>query len=168
MKRHEKKLSRMLDGDLSLRERASVESAMGRDPALGATRKDWERIGDLARSVPVEGMPAAEVAWQDVRRAIRTAGAADAAEERIAPTWRLRWAVGVVAAVCVAILLLGAWRIAHLGRLPALAEGGKSVVEWAEAEMPGSSPMVYEDAETGCVVIWMVTGEDAEKKATET
>jgi hypothetical protein len=156
-RRDEEKLSKLLDGELDAGEAEALLRRAAGDSSLEQSKGDWQRIGRMLRETPVVGGADPEVVWADVRRAIRIAGEEAAPA---APAWRLRWAVGAVAAVCMAIVGLGAWRILHFGAAPALARGEPAVVEWVEAELPGASPMVFEDAETGCTVIWMVVAEE--------
>ena len=40
--------------------------------------------------------------------------------------------------------------------LPVIARAQASVVEWVETGLPKASTMVYEDQESGMVVIWIV------------
>jgi anti-sigma-K factor RskA len=147
----------MLDGDLAAAEAEALRRRADADPGLHRSMEDWQRIGGLLRDDPVEGVPDPEVAWAGVRRAIRAGAPAEGVD---VPSWRLRWAVGAVAATVVAILALGGWRVLRLGDAPMLARGTPAVVEWVEAELPGASPMVFEDEETGCTVIWMVVAEE--------
>jgi hypothetical protein len=57
--------------------------------------------------------------------------------------------------VLVAVLGLSVVRLVTPTSTPAPAHA----VEWVEAELPDASTLVYEDEESGVVVIWLMTAE---------
>jgi anti-sigma factor RsiW len=151
----EKLLSRGLDGELDAAGRAELDRRLAADEELRRLAVRWQGMGALLRAPPPEGMPAVEVLVQDARRAIRLAGAdAEPAPGR----GRLAWASVFVAACAALAIGLGLWRFGVLSRDLRVAEA-RPQVEWVETDLPGASPMVYEDSESGWVVIW-VTGAD--------
>lgn len=150
-------MSRFVDGELTVAERAELERYLAAHPEERAFEQELREVGDLVRAERVE-MPTPEAMWADVQRAIRLA------EPEPRPAgfgWRLKWAAAFIG---LAMMGLGLWAVVQdrpsgAGRAEAPAA---PVVEWAEAEWPGTSTMVYEDAETDTVVIWLVAENDAD------
>lgn len=149
-------MSRAMDGELADADRAELDRHVVGCPECRAAQAAWRQAGELLRAEAVE-IPPAEVMWHDVRRAIRTARAEPVPE---VSGWRLKWAFAAVGAVLVALGLWGSWPAAGPRGAALVAVPAEPVVEWAEAELPGSSTMVYEDAEHDTVVIWLMTAEN--------
>lgn len=150
-------MSRALDGELSAAEQAELERHLAEHPESRALQAEWRRVGDLLRAEPAE-MPTAEAMWADVQRALRVA------EPEVLPAWpgwRLKWAAALTG---LALVGLGLWAAFQPLRPPGLLaqEPAAPVVEWAESELPGTSTMVYEDAENDTVVIWLMAENGAE------
>ena len=149
----EKKLkwaSRLLDGELDP-PRAERLRPGGVPSALEENaEREWRALGDHLRAQPIP-VPPAEVLWQDVHREIRKG----AQEHWVHQHLRVRWDWEAVAASVVFIVALGYFGLKITSPVPAYAEPAR--VEWVEAELPGSSAMVYEDDTTGVVVIWLIT-----------
>lgn len=149
-------MSQALDGELTPSQQARLEQHVAACPDCQAVRALWRQAGDLLRNEPVP-VPPAEVMWADVRRAIRQAKPEPAP---VLGGWRFTWAAALVG---LALLGAGLWGTLMPGRssLGLRAESvAEPVVEWAEAELPGTSTMVYEDAENDTVVIWLMTAEN--------
>ena len=147
-------MSQAMDGELDARARLQVDQHVAGCPACQAARQAWQQAGSLLRTEAV-AIPPAEVMWADVQRAIRLA---EPVHEPVAAGWRLRWA-----GLGVGLLLLGAGLWGSLRGPPQAAVAQfEPVVEWAEAELPGTSTMVYEDADSDTVVIWLMTAENGE------
>lgn len=149
-------MSRAMDDELNPDQRDRLEQHIASCPDCQAVRATWFEAGDLLRRevVPV---PSADVMWADVRRALRQAKPEPAVE---VAGWRFTWAAALVG---LALLGAGLWGTLVPGRLSrdVMAESlVEPVVEWAEAELPGTSTMVYEDAESDTVVIWLMTAEN--------
>lgn len=142
-------LSRKYDGELDLHRAAEMETAALSQRAVEAERA-WTKIGEQLRSLPVP-TPPAEVMWSDVRRSIRLSKEEGRDATPARPRWH--WALGVVTASCV--VLAGLFLVRILVAPSAYASTPR--VEWVEAELPGSSAMVYEDEASGAVVIWLMT-----------
>lgn len=142
-----------LDGELAPGRRDALQAHLDACPVCREVREQWARIGADLRARPVPQAQAPEAAWADVRRAIRLAGAR---EERPEPAWVFGVPVRV-AAVIVLVLALGIGTWLMVGRPGAVsAARARTEVEWVETSLPGATPMVYEDAETGWTVIWVV------------
>jgi anti-sigma factor RsiW len=150
-------MSRALDGELSAAEQAELNRYLAEHPEHLADQAEWRQVGDLLRAEPAD-MPTAEAMWADVQRALRVA------EPEPLPAWsgwRLKWASAFTG---LALVGLGLW--AALQSRPPSGQTAQAVaapvVEWAEAELPGTSTMVYEDAERDTVVIWLMAENGAE------
>lgn len=163
MSAKDKLLSRSLDGELSPAEQARLERLLAEDAGLRQREQDWRALGDRLRAEPVPPPPTPEAAWMDVQRAIRLSK--DDAVESTSPVfgWRLR---GLAVMLLLVMAGLGWWAYQSGRPLPAVAPvtaraDGKSVeVEFVETDIPGASPMVYEDSETGWTVVWVAGGEE--------
>lgn len=142
--------SRRRDGELDPRRAARLEADGERPAFIDEAEAAWSELGDRLRSQPIP-TPPAEAMWQDVRREIRR----QAGERRglRLPLIRLDWAAIAASAVFVVALGYFGLRIAR----PPDAMAARTPVEWVEAELPGSSAMVYEDKANGAVVIWLIT-----------
>ena len=149
-------LSQALDGELDDRSRVQLEQHVAACPSCQEVRAAWAKTGEMLRSEVVEA-PSAEVMWSDVQRALRLA---QAEPEQATASWRLKWAAAFVG---LALLGMGLWGTLHSVRPgnPALPRVDQQpTVEWAEAELPGTSTMVYEDAENDTVVIWLMAADN--------
>lgn len=150
-----KALSRDLDGALDSSAQVRLQAHISTCAACRAAEASWREAGRLLRAQPVEAPPA-EVMWSDVRRAIRQLPRRD---EPTAPFigWRLNWAAGIVAALFLLVAAVAVLRLVMPAHpVPSLAS---SAVEWVESGDPNASTMVYEDADEGVVVIWLMTAE---------
>jgi anti-sigma factor RsiW len=144
-----------MDGELAGPEKTLLDQHVSVCAECQAALAAWRQAGELLRTEAVV-VPSAEVMWTDVQRAIRMA---ESVEAPVWPGWRFKWA-----AAFLGLVLLGAGLWGNLQgrwlRASATAPVGEPVVEWAEAELPGTSTMVYEDAESETVVIWLMTAEN--------
>lgn len=157
----ERALTRALDGELPAAERAGLDEHLRACPACRDAEAAWRAAGDLLRAQQVPAPPA-EVMWADVQRAIRQA---EAQPESVGPLlgWRLGWATAIVMAMFVGMVGVATWRQRAGAGERALAAAPAPQVEWAEAEMPGASTMVYEDEESGLAVIWLLSAENEQE-----
>ncbi len=151
-------LSGDMDGELDARAKAQLDQHVAGCAGCRAAVEAWRQAGELLRTEALV-VPPAEVMAADVLRAIRLA------QPEEAPGWmaaRLKWA-----GVAVGLFLLGSGLWGMLGKQTAVVEMALSVsapmVESAEAELPGASVMVYEDAESDTVVIWLMVADNGEK-----
>ena len=145
--------SRIADGELSPRRAARLQAHLDVCPGCLKIRDQWVSVGVRLRERKIPAPKAPEAAWADVRRAIR-AGQADRheAEETWAIGAPLRWAA---AALLVMILGSGVFLTRQKGAV-GVARAGATEVEFVETGLPDAMPMVYEDSESGCTVIWVV------------
>ncbi len=149
-------LSQALDGELDDRSRVQLEQHVAACPSCQAARAAWAKTGEMLRSEVVE-VPSAEVMWSDVQRALRLA---QTEPEQATANGRLKWAAAFVGLALVGMGLWGALHSVRPGQ-PVLAHvAPQPTVEWAEAELPGTSTMVYEDAENDTVVIWLMAADN--------
>lgn len=155
-------ISRAMDGELPERQRAELEAWLAAHPEDRELAEQWKRIGALAREASVAlPVPDEALAWQDIRRAIRTA--APEAESSPFFRWRLAWAAGMVATVCALLLAGSVWNGRRTAQMLAkLDAGGPAQIEWAETDVPGASTMVYQDEDSGVTVVWLMTDENGE------
>jgi len=149
----QKWLSLELDGELSPSRKRALEAHLMSCAACRQVREEWGGLRDTFRAREVPAGLTAEAAWADVRRAIRTAG--ETAPERAWWTPGMRW----IAAAAAVLILAGVGVMTFKKEaVPEVAivppDGGR--VEWVETGLPGASPMVYEDIESGLVIIWVV------------
>ena len=156
-------ISRAMDGELPERQRAELETWLAAHPEDRELADVWRGVGDLARSsaaaLPV---PDEEVAWQDIRRAIRQEEHVGEPEPTRFFQWRLSWGIAMVALVLVTV---GAWGIRHTQPAAAdVASAAPAKIEWADTEVPGASTMVYQDEDTGLAVVWVIDGETTDSK----
>jgi hypothetical protein len=158
-KRLEEWISLDLDGMLPPGQQAELRAAEAADPSLAALRERWTRVGAALREQPVRGTPDPELAWQDVRRAIRAAAAQDGKEREVFG-WRLGWVGAALAAALLLFVVEGSRRPAA-GPAPAGALRGVEV-EFVETDLPDASPMVYQDEESGWTIVWIAAAEPAE------
>jgi len=121
--------------------------------------EEWRSYGVGLRSRVVPAGDSTEQVWAKVKEQIDR-GRSPATEPLAFPVSPgLRWA---------ALLLLVIAGIGSLYWMQSRENGGTmvaeepsgTIVEWVETDLPGATPMVYEDAETGLTVIWVVEGDD--------
>lgn len=153
-------LSRRLDGELSPGRDARLQAHLADCPACRELESAWRALGVSLNERKIPTGPAAEAAWLDVRRAIR---AGEAGPQERAPDWifgsRWQWAF---ATLTLLLVVGGGWWVANRPDARArLARQPATEVEWVETDLPGATPMVYRDEETGCTVIWIVEAEEA-------
>jgi len=156
-------MSQDLDGELSPRRKAVLKAHIAGCVSCQEAERLWREVGDQfrAQELPVSQSP--DAAWADVRRAIRNTEP-DVSVEEVGPVWgrRMVWAMAAIAIVAVGVLSL------YLSVKPggihpvSVAESGGTTVEWVETDLPGATPMVYEDEETGWTVIWVVEADREE------
>lgn len=155
-------ISRAMDGELPERQRAELETWLAAHPEDRELAAVWRSVGDLTRSnaaaVPV---PDEDLAWQDIRRAIRQEEHVGEPEPARFFQWRLSWGIAMVALVLVTV---GAWGIRHTQPVGVQVVAGPAKIEWADTEVPGASTMVYQDEDTGLAVVWVIDGETTDGK----
>lgn len=144
-------ISLEMDGELSPRRLAALRAHLEGCPACRQVREDWVQVGAELRGRKAPAGPTAEAAWADVRRAIRN-------QVPAAPEWvfgvPLRW---VTVAAVLLIAAGGAFFFARTANVrEAAAQEPATQVEMVETGLPDAAPMVYEDAESGLTVIWVV------------
>lgn len=158
----ERWLSMALDDELSPRRRAKLDAWLAAHPELADLGKEWAAIGDRSRARVTAPPQTPEAAWQDVRRAIRLQADQPHGEET-ALQGRMKWA-GAFAAAC--LVVMGGWlwvRAPDPAAVGAIADADRTEVEWVETDLPDAMSMVYEDADTGLTVIWVVVHENGEE-----
>ena len=155
-------ISRALDGELPERQRAALEAWLAAHPEDRELSVQWQALGRLARQeASAVVVPDSDLAWIDIRRAIRTSAPDSSDALSFFFRWRLAWAAGTVAALCAAVLAFGLWRGQRLEVLAALQP---AQIDWAETGVPGTSTMVYEDEESGLAVVWLMSDDSGDTK----
>ena len=149
----QKWISLEMDGELSPRRAVRLQAHLGICPGCQKTRDEWVSVGVRMRERNVPILKSPEAAWADVRRAIRSDQEERyETEEAWAGGAPLRWAA---AALLVMILGSGLFLTLQKGTV-GMARAGATEVEFVETGLPDATPMVYEDAESGWTVIWVV------------
>lgn len=159
-------ISRAMDGELPERQRAGLEAWMAAHPEDRETADQWNFLGRLARAeAAAVKIPDEELAWQNIRRAIRNA-APEKSESRFAFFgWRLAWAAGMVAVICASAIGIGMWHGHRAAPALAMADAKRpSQIDWADTDVPGASTMVYEDEDSGLAVVWLMTDDKGDVK----
>jgi anti-sigma factor RsiW len=154
-------ISADLDGELDAGRKAKLTAHLTACVSCRELRVQWLAVGRQLRAEVVPQVQTPEAAWADVRRAIRNAAPEAAEETSWQPIFRLRWA-SIAAAVVVAAGLLSIVVLRRPSAPEVAAAPQGSRVEWVETGLPGASPMVYEDEESGMVIIWVVEANNKE------
>lgn len=148
-------ISLELDGELSVRRSEKLYYHIRRCHSCRSTRDKWVGVGSLLREYVARPAQTPEAAWADVQRALRTSGQTARNTARIpAGVFSWRWATAAAAALALCGVL-GLWWRAR-GPNVAVAHAPAAEVEWVETDLPGASTMVYEDGQSGWLVIWVV------------
>lgn len=95
--------------------------------------------------------------WADVRRAIRQAKPEPAP---VLGGWRFTWAAALVGLALLGAGLWGTLMPSQSSRGVVAESAAEPVVSGRKVNSPGTSTMVYEDAESDTVVIWLMTAEN--------
>lgn len=150
----EELLSRALDGELPAEQRAALDSHVASCASCRALCEDWTRNAALLRDQKIEPAQTAEALWADVQRTIRLQGERPGVEVSVFG-WRLQWAGVMIFAILLGVSAFGLLRLrSPQVETTQVIERGVEV-EFVETDVPGASPMVYQDAETGWTVIWV-------------
>jgi hypothetical protein len=146
--------SRRRDGELAPHRAARLDRDGLRPAVVDEAETVWKGLGDHLRNQAIP-TPPAEVMWNDVRREIRRHAPEHWAEQHLKRPWD--WATTTAIAIFMVLLGFFSLRIS----MPPEAHATEPRVAWVDAELPGATAMVYEDEQSGAVVIWMVTPADA-------
>jgi len=151
------------DGELSPRRQTILEAHLAQCPACREAEAAYKALSCEFTEMDIPQAQTPEAAWADVRRRIR-AESEQPAEAAEGAVWggRLAWAAMTIAVlgVCAFVWML----MKPLPQGPAVAAAEPATqVEWVETDLRGATPMVFEDAETGLVVIWVVEANGEEK-----
>jgi len=120
-------------------------------------------IGEHLRMSPAVEGRTLDVAWTNVRRAMRVERGRSSGGP-VTFGWPMKWATVAASLLLLLGLGLSGLRWLNTGGV-ALAALDDSTVEWIYTDMEEGSPVVYEDPETGCTVIWMMDGTEGETHA---
>lgn len=153
-RRSQRWLSEELDGALKARRARALAEHLKTCPACRAFQERCLLLRSLTREAVPAPKLSAEAMWAEVRRRIHAESATVAEDLR----WKWNVWIPVAAAAslfamvfCGAVALWRAWE-SWSGATPMR----RAQVEWVETSLPGATPMVYQDEETGWVVIWVV------------
>ena len=158
-------MSRALDGELSRDQEGILNEHLERCPACRQVREQWLVSTRLMREHQVTVPQTPEAAWADVQRTIRLQGAARSAKIPLVFGWKLQWAAVMLVFV---VMGLGWFLMKRAPTTQTAAAGARpaetTVVEMVESGLPGASTVVYEDNDSGMMVIWLLPSEEKEKK----
>jgi anti-sigma factor RsiW len=144
MKITDKILSAWIDDGLSPKKMKAIRAAVQSDPELKARAEALRSVGAVLRDESFDMPVTAERMAADVRRAIRL-------QESPRSVWFPLW--GWVGATACACLLVAAILVPVLRVDPAVI--AQTEVEYLDSELPGSSPMVYTDQQSGWTIVWL-------------
>lgn len=157
-------LSLSLDGALAPRRQARLAEHLAECAGCRALEQAWREQGRLLRHSTPAQAPTPEAAWMDVQRALRAARPSPAADARgswAGWLWQPAAALAVLAAVGLALYMARP----RPARVLAAAPRAPARVEYVETSLPGASPVVFEDADAGLTVIWVMTADQQEKQS---
>lgn len=156
-------LSLALDGALTPRRQARLAEHLAGCAGCRALEQAWREQGCLLRRNTAAEAPTPEAAWMDVQRALRAARITPAADAR--GPWA-GWLWQPAAALAALVLVVLALSIARPqpARVLATAPRAPARVEYVETSLPGASPVVFEDADAGLTVIWVMTADQQENQ----
>jgi len=144
----QRQLSAERDGALAINERAALDSHLAGCADCRRFQSTMKDAAEAWRTTTAQvRMPDAELAWQAVRREIRSSSTASG---RAAP-WFSRWAlpIGAAAALAVVAVIVGPqWKQA-----PVAPKRDVARADFVEVGS-GSSAMVYVDDKSGWLVVW--------------
>lgn len=152
MKRWHTLWTAYLDERLSEQERRKVEARMRRKPELAREAEAWREIRSEWRAAPAPEMEDADAFWRDLRRRLP-----DREREAEAPprgTVRPLWWGGLGVATAAALVAVTMW---SPWTAPPVPQG--TTVEYVDARLPETVPLVYTDAESGWTVVWLSNAE---------
>lgn len=138
-----------LDDRLSEADRRRVEERIRRDPSLAREAERWREIRDELHAVPTPDPGDAEDVWRHVRRELPAPRSSPAPKIFRPGLWG-----GLGVATAAALLALMVWNPFSLpgsGSPPS----DFSTVEYVDARLDDSVPVVYTDAEAGWTVVWL-------------
>ena len=141
------------DGELAPHRAARLHEHLDTCSICRKTRDVWASVGVHLRERHVPAMQTPEAAWTNVQRSIRKDREEREETEEVrvlgAP---LRWVTAMLL-----IMILGSSLFLTFQKSPAgMARGDATGVEFIETGLPDATPMVYQDAESGWTVIWIV------------
>lgn len=142
MKRIHKRWNAYLDDRLSDGERRDFEHTLADHPDLARETEAWGELRAELRSVESPEPADADDLWRDVRARLpeRSPGRR--------PARAVGWA-GALGAAAAALIAVAVW---FPGSTPASAPAS---VEFVDARLPESVPVVYTDADSGWTVVWL-------------
>lgn len=149
----EKWISRSLDAELEVARQRKLDEHLAGCASCSRLKTEWEKLGNALREEVAATLPDTDAAWADIRERIHES---EAGRSKIIP-WQVhfRWAAGLAA---LFLLSFGVYfsRPRPVSEAVPLPVG--TTVEFVETEIPGASPMVYMDQESGWTVVWVVEG----------
>lgn len=151
------------DGALDPARAAPLHAHLAGCEACRAFAGSLDAAGRLLRERPMPAGPTPDAAWADVQRALRQT---PSAQPVFAPILEWlgdhQWRLAGAAAACGVIALAALWRLAAPPvpvPVPAPAGAHSTEVLHVTTGLADASTMVYEDAQTGWTVIWVMPAE---------
>jgi anti-sigma factor RsiW len=142
-----------LDGELPPRRITRLHAHLDTCAACQRVRDEWAMMGVQMRERRAPVPRTAEATWADVQRAIRQDREEQGETEKARGLGMLLpWATATLL-----IMILGSGLLLTFQLRPAgMDRAGETQVEFVETGLPDATPMVYEDAESGWTVIWIM------------
>lgn len=169
-------LSTLHDGALPTPPPSALAAHLAACPACRTFETGLTTTGAWLRTRPVPAGPTPEVVWANVQRTLRQGDPSAARTRHTRWDWLTarpwQFAGGAVAAALILVVALWGWGPAdrslapvaagHVGAPAAAAapsHGPTTEVLHLSTGLAGASTMVYEDAQTGWTVIWVLPEE---------
>ncbi len=160
----ERWISMDVDGELSSRRRSRLAGWLERHPDMKDLQDAWLLQKKILHEYIPEPVQTPEAAWQNIRRMIRAESAGRDMVNNDMSGYRFKFASAMAVAllmILAGIFFLQSWALEDLDMI---AHMDRTEVEWVESDLPDAMSMVYEDADTGLTVIWVLTAENGKEE----
>ena len=154
------KISAMMDGELDAQEAGLLQRHIDQCADCRKMKEEWASYTGFMKERFIPAAQTPEAAWADIHRAIRLQAPA---KKEPAFGWFLGRPVQWASYILLLAVVTTGWflmkRIPEHGGDTAGTRGPSTEVLSVETELAGAGTMVYEDAESGWMVIWVVAGD---------
>ena len=153
-------ISAMMDGELDAQEPGLLQAHIDACADCRKMKEEWASYTGFMKERFIPATQTPEAAWADIRRAIRLQAPA---KKEAAFGWvfqrPIQWAsYALLLAVVMTGLVLIKRTPEHGGDVAGTHSSSTEVLS-VETGLAGAGTMVYEDAESGWMVIWVVAGD---------
>ena len=153
-------ISAMMDGELDVQETGLLQAHIDGCADCRKMKEEWASYAGFMKKRFIPAAQTPEAAWADVRRAIHLQAPA---KKESAFGWvfgrPIQWASYALLLAVVMTGLVLIKRVPEHGGDVAGTHGPSTEVLSVETGLAGAGTMVYEDAESGWMVIWVVAGD---------